>query len=102
MKLRVLMLIVAILAIVLGLGLGLRRRSIRFSEVALTYGREANRLENQSEQVKPDQLQPLLDRAHWNDAVADAYRKAASKPWIPSEPQPEKIVCQCGYHAKIH
>jgi hypothetical protein len=100
MRLRVLMVIIAVMAVGLGVGLTLHRRSTRLSASALAYGREASRLENRLEQLPSDEVQPLLDRVHWNDSVAEAYRRAASRPWIMSEPDPDKIACQCSYHAK--
>jgi hypothetical protein len=71
---------------------------MRLTRSALAYGRAANQLENRLEKVPAVEVQPLLDRVHWNDAVSEAYRQAASRPWIFQEPNPDTIVCRCSYH----
>ncbi len=104
MKLRALMATIALLAVLLGIGLGLRRRSDRFQRVSLGYSSKAAGLEEPLGFIpgrpEPTGVQAVLDRVHWNDSVAAAYQQAASRPWVPGEPDPAKITCQCGYHAK--
>ncbi len=100
MKLRWWMVVIAFLAVLLGIGIGLRNRSERFSRLALEYAGKASGLED--ELVGPSsraESQAVLDRVHRNDAVADAYRRAASRPWM-GEPDPARVVCRCGHHAE--
>ena len=101
MKLRAMMATVALLAVLLGIGLGLRRRSDRLWWVSLSYSSQAAGLEEPlGLHPEPPDVQAVLDRVHWNDSVAVAYQRAAGRPWIPGEPDPAKITCQCSYHAK--
>lgn len=102
MKLRLLMAAIALLAIALGVGIALHRRSARFTELALAYEREADRL--QGEFLDPpgpfesSTVQAIGERMHQKAYVADEYRRAASRPWVLADPDPNKIVCLCGYH----
>ncbi len=101
MHLRAVMIAIAILAVLLGTGIGLRRRARRFEALALAYGREASNLEDLwtiSGSTTERRPNLLMDRAHWNDAVAHKYRIAATRPWLPLDPDPFKITCECGYH----
>ena len=101
LRLKTLMIAIAVFAILLGTGVGLRRRMLRLQAGALEYGRAANRLETAWLNSNPQpsgQDDDLMDRAHWSDAVAKAYRFAAARPWLPLEPRPEKIRCECGFH----
>jgi hypothetical protein len=100
---RRMMVAVAIAAFLLPTRDGLRNRAKRFEALALEYGREANRLEvewRKSAPLPPGEPDLLCDDVHWNDSVADAYRRAASRPWLPFEPNPGSITCGCGYHRK--
>lgn len=95
------MVAIAVLAIVLGVVVGLQRRAWRFHALALKYGREANRLEDMwksAGSMRRDDLGLLMERVHWNDAVADEYRFAAAHPWLPFDPEPNRIMCKCGFH----
>lgn len=101
MKIRQWMIVIAALAIPLGIGIGLHNRSKRFSRLAYEYSGNASGLED--ELVGPSShadSQAVLDRVHWNDEVANAYRRVASRPWM-SEPDPAKVICRCGHHAKL-
>jgi hypothetical protein len=101
MRLRTAMLVVAVLAVILGVGVGLWRRARRFQTLALQYGREANRLENtwaNSGSMSPGDAAVLMERVHWNDAVAAGYRFAAARPWVPFNPEPMRVTCECGFH----
>jgi hypothetical protein len=95
------MIAVAVLCILLGVGVGLWRRARRFQALALVYGREANRLENVW--ANPGSVPPgdLMERVHWNDAVADEYRLAAARPWLPFDPEPSQIRCLCRFHMDL-
>lgn len=102
-KLRALMILIAIA----GLALGLHRRSRRLDRLSLVYSTQASNLENtligpdgttRTAPQTDDQVDAILDRVHWNDSVAFEYRKAATRPWLPFDPDPRSIVCACGYH----
>jgi hypothetical protein len=95
------MVAVAILAVILGVGIGLRRRVQRLDGLALRYGREANRLENvlEGSNLSRREADLIIERLHWRDAVAVQYRLAAARPWLPFDPSPQQVTCQCGYHA---
>ncbi len=95
------MVAVAVLAIVLGAGVGLGRRAGRLHALALKYSREANRLEHMwasAGAMSRDDLGLLMERVHWNDAVADEYRFAAAHPWLSFDPEPNRVMCKCGFH----
>jgi len=102
-KLRALMILIAIA----GLALGLHQRSRRLDRLSLFYSTQANKSENTL--IGPDgtgrtapqtdeQLDAILDHVHWNDSVAFEYRRAVTRPWFPFDPDPRSIVCVCGYH----
>jgi hypothetical protein len=101
MRLRMATVALAVLAIVLGVGVGLRRRAWRLHARALVYGREASRLErmwNSAGAMRPDDLGLLMEQVHWDDAVADEYRLAAAHPWLPFDPESNRIMSKCGFH----
>jgi hypothetical protein len=104
MRLRAAMIAVAVLAVLLAVGVGLWRRARRFEALALQYGREANRNEVLWEATgakpihEPDEI---MERIHWNDAVADEYRRAAARPWLPFDPDPRQVLCKCGFHTAL-
>jgi hypothetical protein len=95
------MVAIAVLAVVLGSGVGLKRRVQRLDGLALRYGREANRLENllEGSNLSQADADAIIERVHWHDAVANQYRLAASRPWVPFDPSPEGVTCECGQHA---
>jgi hypothetical protein len=103
MRLRSLMIVVAVAGFLLGLGVILHRRADRLNRLALSYQKEAGRLEHTivGPGLSRSQVQGILDRVHWNDAVAWRYRHAADRPWLPTEPDPEKVACECGYHLTL-
>lgn len=94
-RLRTLMIFIAVLAVGLGMALTLQRRSSRLSASAQVYGREVWRLERRVDQTPQAQMGSLIDRVHWNSSVSYAYRSAASQPWLLGEPDPAKIRCTC-------
>ncbi len=98
MKLKSVMIAIAVLAVLMGTWIGLDRRSRRLQALALDYGRKANRAENALESASPSALDSLLDQIHRDDAIANAYRTAASRPWLPVDPDPNRIACRCGFH----
>jgi hypothetical protein len=107
MRLRTAMTVVAVLAVLLGTGIGLWRRARRLEAIALQYGRDANRIEDlwvaenaaRSGPRPPGEPDVRMELVHWNDTVAEAYRAAAARPWLPFDPEPHKLVCGCGFHA---
>lgn len=101
MRLKTAMIAIAALAFVLWMGLGLRRRAWRFEALAHQHGREANRLENlwmETVPTPPGEPDTLMEQVHWHDSVANEYRVAAARPWMPFEPEPRQVACECGYH----
>ena len=102
MRLRTAMTAIAALAILLGAGVGLDRRARRLEALSLLYGREANRLDDlwvEAAPVSAGEPDLLMERVHWHDSVANAYRLASAQPWLPLDPVPRNIICRCGYHA---
>jgi hypothetical protein len=100
-RLRTAMVAVAVLATILGVGVGLRRRAQRLDTLALRYGREANSLENllSRSNISRRDADVIIEQVHWHDAVADQYRLAATHPWLPFDPSPQRVTCKCSYHA---
>ena len=94
------MVTVAVLAVILAAGTGLRRRAQRLDALARRYGPEANRLENllEGSDLNRQEADVIIDRVHWDDAVANRYRLAAARPWLPFDPSPQRVTCQCSYH----
>ena len=88
----------------MGAYVGLNRRARRLDATALNYSREAGRLENlwvKSGPTPPGELDAMMERVHWHDAVAAAYRLGASRPWQLVDPDPSTVTCGCGYHAVL-
>lgn len=100
-RLRTAMIAMALLGVALGVGVGLRRRTDRLYALALRHGREASALETLLVEPNfgPQRTREVLERVHWNDAVADRFRAAAARPWFPFDPVPERVSCECGDHA---
>ena len=95
------MIAIAVLAVLLGSGVGLRRRSQRHFKLAQRYGGEAERLEYLWAKMGPvpqAEADAFWNLVHWNDSVAYAYFQASSRPWLPFDPEPRQIVCECGHH----
>ena len=105
MRLKTAMMAIAVLALLLGAWVGLGRRARRFEALALRYGKEANRIETlwvAGPTLPPGEPDMLMEQIHWNDSVANAFRLAASRPWVPGDPRPLQITCECGFHAARH
>jgi hypothetical protein len=102
MRLRSLMVAIAVLAVLLGLSIGLRRRAERLTRLSRSYSGAAGQLELRLASPDLDEAiaQAILDRVHWYDAVAHRFERAAAHPWLPDEPDPTKVFCECGHHRK--
>ena len=101
MRLRTVMIAIAVIAVLLGIGMGFSRRSQRLYSLSLRYGREANRLDLEwvkAAPLAPGQPDLLMEKVHWHDSVAYAYFSASSRPWVPFDPEPKRITCSCGFH----
>jgi hypothetical protein len=92
---------VAVLGVTLSVGLALRRRAQRLDGLAIRYGREASNLDNLLARSKLSRhaAESIIERVHWHDAVAGQYRIAAARPWLPFDPSPWRVTCECSYHA---
>ena len=103
-RLRTAMAAVAALAVILSIGLGLRRRAQRLDGLAIRYGREASSLENllARSNLSRHEAESIIERIHWHDAVAGQYRIAAARPWLPFDPSPWQVTCECSYHTARH
>src|SRR4051812_17043976 len=98
MRLRTLMIAIAVLALILGVDAWLRQRGRRFDAIALNFAGEAYRVEKLwAKSTLPGEIDELVETVHWNDSVYHEYYKAARRPWLP-EPRPKEVVCRCGYH----
>jgi hypothetical protein len=100
-RLRTVMVVIAGLAVMLAVGVGLSRRARRLNRLALQYSRVANGRENLIEKWKLNRKDAdvIIEHAHWLDAVANQYRIAAARPWLLFDPSPQRVTCECGYHA---
>ena len=105
-RLRHLIVAVALLAILFGIGAGLKRRSERFQRFIIEYSREANRWENKL--MGPDgasrtdlsqaDVVRFLGKTHWYDSVAAQFQIASRRPWNLRDPDPETILSDCPCH----
>ena len=95
------MVAVAVVAVILAICVGLTRRAQRLDGLSLRYSREASRLENLlvGSRLSRQDADVIIEQVHWHDAVANRYRLAAARPWLTSDPSPERVTCECGYHA---
>ena len=79
------------LAVLMGLDLELRRRSGRFEAMSLQHNMESGRLERQFLHPGPDTARGpgwIMSQDHWHQAMFWKYRKAATHPWLPVDPDP--------------
>jgi hypothetical protein len=89
-RLRSLLIAVAILATLLGVGVKLRRDAAQYDRLSRRHSGEAGAWELRlaGRVVGPSQARAILGRAHWHDAMAEKYRRAAARPWLPVAPDP--------------
>lgn len=95
-----------VVIVFVALGLGLYQRSIRLERISLKYSGVAGRLEmgligpsgTSKDGPSGREVEEILDKVHWNDAVAHQYRIAARQPWNLFDPDPKQISCTCGHH----
>jgi hypothetical protein len=93
------LIVVAIVAVVIGVRVELTHRTERFSKRNMALSLEANRYFFKAER----QFRHSLDGdfgeqfriAHWYAAQAKRYRELGDRPWIPWEPDPEHVTCDC-------
>ena len=99
-RLRTAMLIVAALAVLLGSVLGLRRRANRLWVRGIEYATEAEAIEEHWLASPPPggEHDELMERIHRLDAIASSYLAASRRPWVPGEPDPQRISCRCSAH----
>ena len=100
-KLRTAMIAVAVLAVILAIGIGLTRRAQRLDGLFRRYSREASRLEKLlvGSNLSRQDAELIVEQVHWHDAVAARYQFAAARPWLIRDPNPQRVTCECGYHA---
>lgn len=112
-RLRTVMMLVVAIAVVLGLRVGIKRRRERFDRLTLHHSDETSRLYLRSMGRSMDKMEDdsVLDldrrnelccQAHWHDKVAELYRQAALRPWIPFEPDPNSVSCECSLCVASH
>ena len=93
---------------IVALGLGLHQRSVRLARISFAYSVEASRLEGtligpsgtSKDGPSSRESDEILDQVHWNDTVAGQFDKAACRPWLLIDPDPQSITCNCGHHSR--
>ena len=98
LRLRTMLLLIAALGLSLGVADRLKRRSARLFRACVWHSFEAMRLENgyQKGSCKAtDEADSLFGYIHWHDAMAEKQYNRSKMPWVPGEPDPAKIVCEC-------
>lgn len=98
-KLRTMILLVALLAVFLAGWTAFERRRSRLLRLARAYNMKAGALENTlvnaANSTSQDDASAILSRVHWHDSVTWAYIHASKAPWAGS-PDPLKVQCRCG------
>jgi hypothetical protein len=92
------LLLVAAVGLSLGVADRLKRRSDRLFRAGLRYSSMSMRLENlfKTQRFDREASDSLCGYIHWHDAMAESHYNRSKAPWVPGEPDPAKIVCECG------